>query len=63
MPKIFAFKRSKTYMIKQARFVISVADGTNIQDFGAPEIAIAGKSNVGKSSFINLPKQACKDIV
>ena len=40
-------------MIKQAKFVVSVADGKNIQDFGAPEIAIAGKSNVGKSSFIN----------
>ena len=40
-------------MIKQARFVVSVADGKNIKDFGAPEIAIAGKSNVGKSSFIN----------
>jgi len=40
-------------MIKQAKFVISVADGKNIQDFGVPEIAIAGKSNVGKSSFIN----------
>ncbi|MBO4381167.1 MAG: YihA family ribosome biogenesis GTP-binding protein [Clostridia bacterium] len=40
-------------MIKQAKFVVSVADGRNIQDFGAPEIAIAGKSNVGKSSFIN----------
>lgn len=40
-------------MIKQAKFIVSVADGKNIQDFGAPEIAIAGKSNVGKSSFIN----------
>ncbi|MBQ3754753.1 MAG: YihA family ribosome biogenesis GTP-binding protein [Clostridia bacterium] len=40
-------------MIKQAKFVVSVADGKNIQDFGVPEIAIAGKSNVGKSSFIN----------
>lgn len=40
-------------MIKQAKFIVSVADGKNIQDFRAPEIAIAGKSNVGKSSFIN----------
>ena len=40
-------------MIKQAKFVVSVADGKDIKDFGAPEIAIAGKSNVGKSSFIN----------
>ena len=41
-------------MIKQAKFVTSVADIGNIPDFGAPEIAIAGKSNVGKSSFINM---------
>lgn len=40
-------------MIKQARFVTSVADVKNIPSFNAPEIAIAGKSNVGKSSFIN----------
>lgn len=40
-------------MIKQAKFVISVADAKNIPDYKAPEIAIAGKSNVGKSSFIN----------
>ena len=33
--------------------MVSVADGKDIKDFGAPEIAIAGKSNVGKSSFIN----------
>ncbi len=40
-------------MIKQARFVISVADAKNMPDYKVPEIAIAGKSNVGKSSFIN----------
>ena len=40
-------------MIKQAKFIISVADGKNIPTYNAPEIAIAGKSNVGKSSFIN----------
>ena len=40
-------------MIKQAKFVISVADAKNIPDYKTPEIAIAGKSNVGKSSFIN----------
>ncbi len=40
-------------MIKQAEFVISVADADKIPDYGMPEIAIAGKSNVGKSSFIN----------
>ncbi len=40
-------------MIKQAKFVISVADAKSVPDYGVPEIAIAGKSNVGKSSFIN----------
>lgn len=40
-------------MIKQAKFVVSVADASKVPDYGACEIAIAGKSNVGKSSFIN----------
>lgn len=40
-------------MIKQAKFTVSVADFHKIPNYGAPEIAIAGKSNVGKSSFIN----------
>ncbi len=40
-------------VIKQAKFVISVADGNKVPDYGMPEIAISGKSNVGKSSFIN----------
>ncbi len=39
--------------IKQCRFVTSVADCRKCEDYGMPEIAIAGKSNVGKSSFIN----------
>lgn len=39
--------------IKQAVFVTSVASADKILDNGLPEIAIAGKSNVGKSSFIN----------
>ena len=40
-------------MIKQARFVTSVADASKTPDYGVPEIAIAGKSNVGKSSLIS----------
>ena len=36
-----------------AKFVTSVADYRKIQDYGIKEIAIAGRSNVGKSSFIN----------
>ncbi len=39
--------------VKKAEFVISVADKTKILSHDLPEIAIAGKSNVGKSSFIN----------
>ena len=39
--------------IKNAKFVQSVSNGKVIPSFDAPEIAIAGKSNVGKSSFIN----------
>lgn len=39
--------------IKQCKFVTSVASVDKITDYGMPEIAIAGKSNVGKSSFIN----------
>ncbi len=39
--------------IKSAKFIISVADGGNIPNYDSPEIAVAGKSNVGKSSFIN----------
>lgn len=40
-------------MIKKATFVTSVGDLKQIRDFYSIEIAIAGKSNVGKSSFIN----------
>lgn len=39
--------------ITNAVFKISVADGKNLPEYEIPEIAIAGKSNVGKSSFIN----------
>lgn len=40
--------------IKNARFITSVADYNNLPSLQVPEIAIAGKSNVGKSSFINM---------
>lgn len=39
--------------IKTAKFITSVASADNIKDFGVDEIAVAGRSNVGKSSFIN----------
>ncbi len=40
-------------IIKSAEFVTSVANAANILREDVPEIAVAGKSNVGKSSFIN----------
>lgn len=40
--------------IKNARFVVSQSDYKACKDYGIPEFAIAGKSNVGKSSFINM---------
>ena len=40
-------------VIKNAEFIVSVADSGKLPDTGVPEIAFAGKSNVGKSSFIN----------
>lgn len=40
-------------MIKSAEFVTSVGKISQLKDMGGVEIAVAGKSNVGKSSFIN----------
>lgn len=40
--------------IKTAQFVTSVADPAKLVAHSAPEIALCGKSNVGKSSFINM---------
>ncbi len=40
-------------IIKSAEFVTSVAKADKILVEDIPEIAVAGKSNVGKSSFIN----------
>ena len=39
--------------IKQSKFLISVANAGKLPEYQSPEIAIAGKSNVGKSSLIN----------
>ena len=39
--------------IKQAEFVTSMAQYGNFAGKGMPQIAVAGKSNVGKSSLIN----------
>lgn len=40
-------------VVKQARFITSLAQYGNYPGMGLPEIAICGKSNVGKSSLIN----------
>ncbi len=40
-------------IIKNAKFVTSVGETKRINEFNLPEIAVAGRSNVGKSSFIN----------
>ncbi|MGI6153209.1 MAG: ribosome biogenesis GTP-binding protein YihA/YsxC [Christensenellaceae bacterium] len=40
-------------IIKKAEFKTSVADPAKYQDMELPEVAFAGKSNVGKSSLIN----------
>lgn len=40
--------------IKTAEFITSVADGKDFIKTDKPIIAVAGKSNVGKSSFINM---------
>ena len=39
--------------IKKARFVTSMAQYGRFSGIGLPQIAVAGKSNVGKSSLIN----------
>ncbi|MDO4492640.1 MAG: ribosome biogenesis GTP-binding protein YihA/YsxC [Clostridia bacterium] len=41
------------FVIKQAEFVTSVGTNGNYPAVDGPEIAIVGKSNVGKSSLIN----------
>ena len=50
---IIYFDKGEKMEIKQCRFVTSVASCDKILENAMPEIAIAGKSNVGKSSFIN----------
>lgn len=41
-------------IIKSAQFIKSEIDFSNYKGFGLPEIMLAGRSNVGKSSFINM---------
>lgn len=40
--------------IKSAQFLKSETDFSNYKGFDLPEIMLAGRSNVGKSSFINM---------
>ena len=40
--------------IKSAQFIKSETDFSNYEGFDIPEIMLAGRSNVGKSSFINM---------
>lgn len=40
--------------IKSAQFIKSETDFSNYKGFDLPEIMLAGRSNVGKSSFINM---------
>lgn len=40
-------------IIKNAKFIVSLSKLTSFPGQGKPEIAMAGKSNVGKSSLIN----------
>ena len=41
-------------VIKKAEFIKSEVDFSNYKGFDLPEIMLAGRSNVGKSSFINM---------
>ena len=41
-------------IIKEAVFLKSAADKSGFMTFDKPVIAVCGKSNVGKSSFINM---------
>ena len=40
--------------LKNAKFITSVADANAYAGFDMPEIAVVGRSNVGKSSLINM---------
>jgi len=41
-------------LIKNAEFVKSLSVGSRLEDFKMPEVAVVGRSNVGKSSLINM---------
>lgn len=41
-------------IIREAEFVLGVAQWSQLPDTGLPEIAFVGRSNVGKSSLLNM---------
>lgn len=54
MTKQEAGASTERFRILQSEFVISVADPRKLPESELPEIAFVGRSNVGKSSLINL---------
>ena len=40
-------------LIKKAEYIISATKKSNFPDLGYPQFGFLGRSNVGKSSFIN----------
>ena len=48
------FKNSEKMIIKNAKYLISNADVAKCPAHGKPEFAFIGRSNVGKSSLINM---------
>jgi GTP-binding protein len=47
------FAMATTYQIQRAEFLFGAADAATIRKQSLPEIAVAGRSNVGKSTFLN----------
>ena len=52
--RIFAHEKSTNMEIKSAEFIISNTDIAKCPDTSLPEYAFIGRSNVGKSSLINM---------
>jgi GTP-binding protein len=48
-----AIEAGRRLFAKECRFVTSAADPGGIPEAGLPEVAFAGRSNVGKSSLLN----------
>ena len=48
-----SIERGRLLFAREPKFMLGVADPAQLPDTGKPEIAFAGRSNVGKSSLIN----------